>query len=424
MRKQLLIQMPAADAGDAPDAAWLLRDEEQPSGRFFQGSLADAAAHAAGARVVALVPGADVLLARVEMPNLNRSNLAKAVPYALEEQLAGDVEDLHIAIGNRDASGRVANAVVSRQAIDSWLERLKQAGVHVDVLASEVFGVPLGEGAETDLRWGLLVNGGQACLRTAPQAGLATEAENLPAVFQALLDEAGDAPPAELTVTVCGADVFSASAACNTLRALCEDHGIAWSLRQTGEASPVLLAQGFNEQHAINLLQGDYSRKQQLEKLLRPWLPAVVVLGLWLMLQVGLTGFEYVRLSEQDQALRAQIEAVYREAFPEARNVVNPKVQMEQALAKLRGGSKASGGFLALLAETGKVFKDTSGLKLRSLRYKEGKLEVDLEVADLQILDNLKQRLIDEAKLKVDIVSASSRDDKVESRITVTGGEA
>jgi general secretion pathway protein L len=423
MRKQMLIQMPAASADDATAAAWLLRDEEQPGGRFFQGPLTDAATQAMGARVVALVPGADVLLTRMDMPNLNRSNLAKALPYALEEQLASDVEELHVAIGNRDASGRVANAVVSRRAIDSWLENLKQAGVHADVLASEVFGVPLEEDAGT-VRWGLLVDGARAFLRTAPQAGLAAETENLPAVFQALLDEAGDAPPAELSVTVCGADVFSASSACAALRALCEGQGMALKLRHSAEACPVLLAQGFNEQEAINLLQGDYSRKQQLEKLLRPWLPAAVVLGLWLVLHIGLTGFEYVRLSAEDKALRAQIEAVYREAFPDARNVVNPKVQMEQALAKLHGGSKPGGGFLSLLAESGKVFKDTTGLKLRNLRYKEGRLEVDLEVADLQILDNLKQRLMDEAKLKVEIVSASSRDDKVETRITVAGGGA
>lgn len=418
MRKQLVIQMPSAGT-DA--AAWLLRDEEQPAGRFFHGSLTDAAAQSTGAHVVAMVPGADVLLTQIEMPNLNRSNLAKAVPYALEEQLASDVEDLHIAIGSRDAAGRVANAVVSRRAIDSWLEHLKEAGVHVDVLTSEVFGVPLAEDAETGRRWGLLVNGGQACLRTASQAGLATETESLPAVLGAMLDEAGDTLPSEVTVTVCGADVFSASPACVALRTLCEERGVAWTVRATGEACPLLLAQGFSEQNAINLLQGDYSRKQQLEKLLRPWLPALVVLGLWLVLQVGLTGFDYARLSAQDQALRAQIEAVYRQAFPEARNVVNPKVQMEQALAKLHGGAKSGGGFLALLGESGKVFKDTAGLKLRNLRYKEGKLEVDLEVADLQILDKLKQRLIDEAKLKVEIVSASSRDDKVETRITVAG---
>lgn len=421
MRRQMLIQMPAAGAGDAQTAAWLLRDDDQPDGRYFQGSLQDAAAQATGAQVIALVPGADVLLTQVEMPNLNRSRLAKAMPFILEEQLANDVEDLHIAIGNRGADGRVANAVVAREAIDSWLERLKQAGMHVDVLTSEVFGVPLAESAGEELHWGLLVNGGQAYLRTAPQAGLAVDTANLPEVLPALLDEAADAHPTGLSVTICGEDVFSASAACAALRALCEERKIAWNQHHSTEACPVFLAQGFRDQDAINLLQGDYSRKQQLEKLLRPWLPAAVVLGLWLLLQVGLLGFEYARLSEQDQAMRDQIEAVYREAFPEARNVVNPKVQMERGLEKLRGGGATSGGLLYLLRQTGNVLKGIPDLKLHNMRYKDGKLDVDLQVPDLQVLDKLKQSLMDEAKLKVEIISASSQADKVESRISVSG---
>jgi general secretion pathway protein L len=53
------------------------------------------------------------------------------------------------------------------------------------------------------------------------------------------------------------------------------------------------------------------------------------------------------------------------------------------------------------------------------LRFKGSKLDVDVNMPDLQSLDKLKQRLSEEAKLNVEIVSASSRDGKVESRLSL-----
>jgi general secretion pathway protein L len=179
------------------------------------------------------------------------------------------------------------------------------------------------------------------------------------------------------------------------------------------------LAQGFDGQYAINLLQGDYSRKQQLEKLLRPWRPTIILLGLWLLMQVGMFVVEYSRLSTNNAELKAQIEAVYRDAFPQSRNIVNPKVQMQRGLEKLRSGGGQNDGLLPLLAQAGAVFKDTDGVVLRTLRFKANKLDVDIEMPDLQSLDKLKQRLSDEARLSVEIVSASSREGKVESRLAL-----
>ena len=45
--------------------------------------------------MVALVPSAHVLLTHAQVPARRASQLLAAVPYALEESLAGDVDDLH-----------------------------------------------------------------------------------------------------------------------------------------------------------------------------------------------------------------------------------------------------------------------------------------------------------------------------------------
>jgi general secretion pathway protein L len=426
MRKQLFIQLPEnIDAsGDAAalSASWVLRDDERPAGTLVHGNLQEAAAQAAGARVSVLVPGADVLLAQVELPAMKAQRLARAVPFALEEQLADDVDRLHVAIGRRDTQGRVANAVVSRSRLESWLAQLKAAGLQPDVMTPEMFGVHWQEDAEQG-QWTMLIDGQAGLLRTGAQTGLAFEMPGLLPILQACLDDANENLPAKLRVIVCGEDTFADSESHRTLEALCAEQGIDLSLDIQNEACNVALAQGFDEQHAINLLQGDYSRKQQLEKLLRPWRPALILAALWLVMQVGMFSVEYARLSTKSTELKEQIETVFREAFPQSKNIVNPRVQMQRGLDKLRGGGGQNEGLLALLAQSGAIFKDIPGASLRTLRYSNkgqgNKLDVDVNLPDLQSVDKLKQRLTDEAGLKVEIVSASSREGKVESRLSL-----
>jgi len=432
VRKQLFIQLFERQAGQVTEggeaavlpASWVLRDDQRPTGALFHGNLQEAAAQAAGARVSVLVPGADVVLAQVELPAMKAQRLARAVPFALEEQLAGDVDDLHVAIGQRDAQGRVANAVVSRQRLDAWLEQLKAVGLQADVMTPEMFGLRWDtEDAPEQSCWSMLIDGQAGLLRTGAQTGLAFETDSLLPVLQTCVDDAGDKLPASLQLTVCDDGTFADSDKYRELSALCVEQNIDLSLDKKNEARSVMLAQSFDEQCAINLLQGDYSRKQQLEKLLRPWRPALILGGLWLLLQAGVFVMEYNRLSTQNNELKEQIETVYREAFPESRNIVNLKVQMQRGLEKLRGGGGQGEGLLTLLAQAGAVLKDTPEASLRTLRFKGNKLDVDVNMPDLQSLDTLKQRLSDEANLKVEIVSASSRDNKVESRLSLQATE-
>ena len=424
MRKQLFLQLPAGTLDDASELRWVLRDDERPAGSLFRGTLDETVKQAAGARVVLLAPGEDVLLASVELPSLGRQRLARAVPFAMEEQVADDVDELHFALGTRDEQGRVHNAVVSREKIDAWLDGLRSAGLQADVLASEVLGVPREAANDAERHWTLLADGERCLLRLDQQRGLALDTANLAVVLQAALDEAGNALPAGIDVLSCDDDGFAASEPYRQLCALAEEHGIAVALRPQDEDRVLLLARGFDEKQAINLLQGDYSRRQQLEKMLRPWRPAMLLLGLWLVVQLGSMGLEYQRLSQRNTEMREQIVALYREAFPEARKVVDPRVQMERGLEKLRGSAGGQADLLSFVARAGPVFKATPKLKLRSVRYKEGRLDIDLEIDDLQALDQLKQRLADEAGLRVEIVSASSRDGKVESRIALHAGGA
>src|SRR5262245_30462975 len=85
---------------EAAQAEWLATDASGARrGNVHSGLLEEAAPLAVGRRVVVLVPGTDVLLAEPVLPLNSSAKLAQVVPFALEEHLATDVDDLHFAVG-------------------------------------------------------------------------------------------------------------------------------------------------------------------------------------------------------------------------------------------------------------------------------------------------------------------------------------
>jgi hypothetical protein len=95
---------------------------------------------------------------------------------------------------------------------------------------------------------------------------------------------------------------------------------------------------------------------------------------------------------------------------------------MQQHLDQVLRNQDSGGGFLGLLARSGTVFKDMQGLEVQGVTFRAGRLDVDLTVSNLQLLDTLKQNLSQAGKLSVDIQSATTgADQRVQSRLRIQG---
>ena len=106
MSRHVIIHLPRVGEDRA---SWTVADE---AGRLIEaessGTLAEAAEAVEGRRATLVVPGDDVLLAEAVVPGASPVRAQQAVPFALEEQLADDVERLHFALGTKGKGGRLA----------------------------------------------------------------------------------------------------------------------------------------------------------------------------------------------------------------------------------------------------------------------------------------------------------------------------
>jgi len=136
MADWLLLRLPRAPEGLA---SWLVADARgAPAGLAQAGPLTLAAARAAGRRVCVLVPGTDVLLAEPDVPVRAGAKLQQLVPYALEEHLADDIDDLHFALGKRAGeTSRAPVAVVARALLDEWLAMLRASGIEPEAIYAD-----------------------------------------------------------------------------------------------------------------------------------------------------------------------------------------------------------------------------------------------------------------------------------------------
>src|SRR6185437_7335026 len=97
MPQTLLLRIPAPGQ---EETEWLSIDEAGSAISARQrGPLGLAAVIARTAKVVALAPATQILLAEPELPPGSGVKLARAVPFALEEQLTEDIDRLCFAVG-------------------------------------------------------------------------------------------------------------------------------------------------------------------------------------------------------------------------------------------------------------------------------------------------------------------------------------
>lgn len=390
-------------------ASWVLVDNGQPIGNLIKGQLSDASASASGAQVVVLAPGEDVLLTEVFLPGQNRQKIRKAVPYAVEDQLIDDVEEMHFALGARSGEGRYGVAIVEQTRMQAWADSLQQAGVQADFMVPDSLMMPA-----TEETWSVLIEPDRVLVGMGLARGFVVDQENLAVLLEAAITDAGEESPHAI-------DVFTSSGQEAALPDLTEvTANIEIHNKTYDQDTLVWLAQNFDPRRVINLLQGEYSRKEKLGKLFKPWYPAAAMLVAWLAFQGGLDIYRYISLANQSEALQQQITSIYRKAFPQAKKVVNAKVQMQQQLKKLRKSSgQAQGSLQEMLATAGPILMKAPGLKLQTLRYHDGRMDLEFEIKDMDALGDLEQRLSQQAGWEVDIQSASSRDNKVESRMQI-----
>ena len=419
---EILVIRLDTDAGKG--ASWIAVDSNGTRvGAPSVGTLEEAAGQVGDRAVVVLVPATNVLSARVDIPVKRGPRLLAALPFALEEQLADDVENLHFAAGTRDDDGRLHVAVVAHTHMQDWLERLADAGIEASRVIPENHGLAHIPGTVS-----LLVAEGQVMFNDGagdefvlsnvkPSDALSVAGILGPSGHDPSDDENEDAS-SHLLVYCEPQDEQHFQHDWNALRH--ELSSVDINLLPDGVLPrlAVTVATG----RGINLLQGRYGAKTEVGAVFRPWrYAAMLLLGLVVLGFAG-KGVDYYRLSREEAALKAQFTEIYRELRPQdTREVLDP-VATVNSVRRGFGGPVAAQVFLPSLQQLGAAVQQNSEAAIEAISYRAGVIDVRLTAPDVPTLDNIQEIVSASGRFTASIQSTDNVGDRVSSRIQIREG--
>ncbi|MGA9032945.1 MAG: type II secretion system protein GspL [Sulfuricaulis sp.] len=354
-------------------------------------------------RVHAWTPPSETLLTRVTLPTRSRAKIQQALPYALEDQLIGEPDQLHFAYRVLDDAS-LAVAITARTRLQAWISHLSDAGLRPVSLCPAELALPLIDGS-----WSAAFHKDEIWVRTGIASGFvcASSVRTPPSMLETAVREAREkqVAPQGLTVMQPPSGFDSNAWATQLDLAVQTQKQDFWTNHQ--ESTP-----------ALNLLQGTYAPSSQIQAMTPALRPAAIMLAVWLVGNLGFNLWEWWQLKKTHENLRQEMTSLFKRSFPDAQVVVDPALQMQRLIGDMqdKGGKSSGTDLLPLLGNIAPVIQASPQLKLRGMQYGESRLTLDVTLPDFQTMETVKNAFTARG-MQVEVIGANSTPAGIEGRL-------
>lgn len=382
------------------------------------GSLHDAAREAGGCSVIVLIPATDVLTTSIRIPVRSKAKIVAALPFALEESLADDVETLHFAAGVRNDNGEVPVAVVAHQKMQEWIAQLAEAGIEPQRMVPENYGLATIPGTMS-----LLV--AEDCTMFNDGAKMAFVMQHVkPSDLLVAAGKLDSNDPGDDNETEGGEHLV---AFCLPEREESLSHDFVALRHELQSVDVNVLPDGVLPKlavtiaigHGVNLLQGAYGKKTEYSAQLGPWKRVAVLLMGLTVIALGTKGVDYYRLTEEKAALQAQFTAEYQKLRPGGDREVRDPLETVKSLRRQLGAVAAPAVFLPSLRELGTAMAANGAAQMQALEYRAGVVTIRLTAPDVPTLDKIQQAVSASGRFNASIQSTDQVADRINGRIQI-----
>jgi general secretion pathway protein L len=369
---------------------WYRQDQQEVTTGYDK--LNSLIEHIGHCRCIAVLPGNSVYQTQSTLAIRNRKLLAQALQYDLEEQLAEDVENLHIAL-QKNAKNGLDVAFINKALLQEYLDVFTEANLPVTKLTTDT---QLLANCPQEF---LLIHSTDYTLLKTPQHNIALESQNFPVIMETL----GDTLPVSIPV-YSQTDLTIANCPIQ--------------LKQQVLSEPVFnyLCQQYQHAPVLNLLQGEFQKNPP-----KLW-HFIQYLGIGtLTLLLALTFHQFYQqqqLQNQELQLEQTMTDLYKTNFPKARRIIDPVAQMRTGLRTAQAQQNNNSGLFSLLAAFAR--SQPNKIEINSLQYQQNKLSIDLNTQSLAQLEALSNALTRQG-LTTEISAANKVNNRVQAQLLLTG---
>ncbi|PMJ67345.1 type II secretion system protein GspL [Vibrio splendidus] len=328
---------------------------------------------------IALLPGSECLIKRVEIPKGAARQFDSMLPFLLEDEVAQDIEDLHLTILDKDATHATVCGV-DREWLKQALDLFREANIIFRKVLPDTLAVPLEDqgisALQIDQHW---------LLRQGNYQAVSISEAWLPMFLQSDWVAAGEEEQATT--------IFSYTAMPSD--DVQQQSGLEW------QAKPAELVMSLLSQQAIasgvNLLTGTLKTKSSFSKYWRVWQKVAIAACLLVAVIVTQQVLKVQQYEAQAQAYRMESERIFRAVLPGKQRIPTVsylKRQMNDEAKKYGGSGEGDSllGWLALLPET---LGQVKTIEVESIRYDGNRSEVRLQAksSDFQHFETARVKL-------------------------------
>ncbi|MCH8498623.1 MAG: type II secretion system protein GspL [Marinobacter sp.] len=374
-------------------------------------------------RLIGLVPGDQALFCVADIPAKQTRYVQQALPFAVEEQIAQDIDTVHLALGPRQEKGfRVA--AIDRARMAYWYDMFSDwQGMQLEGLFADSSLLPI-----RDTDWALCLDGEHALMASRDGEWFRVRAENLSIFFQSIAAPPTEEVSAELTVTL-----YGSASELEVHQLVVDDIKQQSRIAATVETLDIMPIELIALSHhkglssPINLCQGIFMPRGQGKSPLKAWRAAAVIAGVWFVLQLGVETGLGIYHGQKAAEAEAQAMAVYRQYFPQDRRATSNNVRrILEGQLRAAGTQTQDADFLTLMKHTGQQYARLPGrdqVHFNNISYsrQRGELIVDVRADSFDKLNALRTGL-GNSGLEARIGSVVNEPSGARGRLTVTGG--
>ncbi len=368
-----------------------------------------------------ILPASDFSQQCATIPVKQTRYVQQALPYAIEESIAEDIDGMHLIVGEKLGKEQYPVLAIQKTRMQQWYDYANQLGFPLYGMYVDAELLNFSE-QDNGAKVTVLVDEEDALVYCQGKICLRTPLQNLPLFLELANAELTDEIPLELLVN------DSAKADCGVMLAQLEHIEHMRLKIEAFSSSPfeVLCAAFFGDHDSNNLCSPEFPSKTQSSKSgFRKWWPLAAVASLLFVVQLGFDVVEGYLYQNQADEYRQQSVALYKKLFPRERTIASPRRQLEGKLRNAANSTVAT-DFLVMLGEAGYQLSrqpKKQQMLLNNLQYSEkrGELAFEVSAPTLDDIDRYKQSLT-QAGYQVGIGSAIKESNTVRGKLTVQGG--
>jgi len=326
---------------------------------------------------IAILSGELVSIMEVNIPIKSRAKAMKAIPFALEDQLADNIEDLHFELLNWLPGETSTVAVINDEQWQSYRQQLSDSQIELHRIIVDFDLLPLPENVA-------------ACIYEDSESERVLLKFRKADIVQGIAIEKSELPYWADEFDIENKTILSNNV--ENVYGMFTDESIASANISAFSANTIedLCQSSTEAQFDLALFASNQSKQSSRKS--RPWLiGAVCFLVLASFVNIGMDVYEYLILKKKSQVLNDRIEQTFKTSFPHIDRIVDPQLQFQREIELLQGNAKGTDEFLFLLDKLISSFSRNAG-EITEMFYRNSGLDVVFRMRNFQRVDQFDKR--------------------------------